>query len=420
MNKKLARNTNFEILRIIAMVMIVAHHFAVHSGLDISQMSYTNNLWISFLRNGGKIGVNLFVLISGYFLVNKSSYKSASILKLYIKALIYGLALFFIGRFCLGIQGPIYLVISPFSNSTWWFLTFYFVLFLTYPFINKLICSLDKKSYRLLIIITGALLIVPSFVFGANPIYNNVFWFFFLYIVAGYIKIFGNNIKVKPYILLLIYFAFYVALTVSNNALMLTQSRNFFLEFLYNITNIGITNNIFNILLSICFFLAFKQMKEKTNKFINILAGSTLGVYLIHDSIFISGWLWNTLCQNSIFQGGAYLILHSLYVIPIVYISCTLIDLLYTYTLELAVNKLLGLLNKKCLYRLDNKFNKVLEPQTKCNDEDASLDAPKDNCKVQNVNTIGNQLDDNQTNENSGKTTQTLNKQPKNQETDNG
>ena len=405
MNKNLARNTNFEILRIIAMVMIVAHHFAVHTGLDISQMSYTNNLWISFLRNGGKIGVNLFVLISGYFLVNKSSYKSANILKLYIKALIYGLVLFFISRFWLGIQGPIYLVIAPFSNSTWWFLTFYFVLFLTYPFINKLICSLDKKSYRLLIIITGALLIVPSFVFGANPIYNNVFWFFFLYIVAGYIKMFGNNIKVKPYILLLIYFVFYVALTVSNNALMLTQSRNFFLEFLYNITNIGITNNIFNILLSICFFLAFKQMKEKTNKFINILAGSTLGVYLIHDSIFISGWLWNTLCQNSIFQSSAYLILHSLYVIPIVYISCTLIDLLYTYTLELAVNKLLGLLNKKCLYKLDNKFNKVLESQSKCNGEDASLDVPKDDCKVQSLNTIGNQIDDNQTNESNDKTT---------------
>lgn len=99
MDKKTVRNSNFELLRILAMIMIVAHHFAVHSALDVSTMSYANNLWISFLRNGGKLGVNIFIMISGYFLISSKKYKSSNILKLYLKMLIYGLILFLVYRF---------------------------------------------------------------------------------------------------------------------------------------------------------------------------------------------------------------------------------------------------------------------------------------------------------------------------------
>ena len=65
------RNSNLELLRIIAMVFIVSHHFAVHGFGDCNfVISNPNNYLIYFLSIFGKIGVDIFVLISAYFMVN--------------------------------------------------------------------------------------------------------------------------------------------------------------------------------------------------------------------------------------------------------------------------------------------------------------------------------------------------------------
>ena len=51
------RQSNIELLRIVAMVLIVAHHFAVHGGFDFPLANITvNRLWIQFIQIGGKIG----------------------------------------------------------------------------------------------------------------------------------------------------------------------------------------------------------------------------------------------------------------------------------------------------------------------------------------------------------------------------
>ena len=66
--EKPARNAAFELLRIIAMLFIIAHHFYVHGGF--SSISPTNKALMTFFEFGGKFGVAIFVMISGYFLVN--------------------------------------------------------------------------------------------------------------------------------------------------------------------------------------------------------------------------------------------------------------------------------------------------------------------------------------------------------------
>lgn len=79
------RSSNFEILRIIAMIMIVAHHFSVHGGFEMYISSLQlNTIFLQFLQFGGKIGVNIFVLISGYFLINTDNIKVKKIIKLWI------------------------------------------------------------------------------------------------------------------------------------------------------------------------------------------------------------------------------------------------------------------------------------------------------------------------------------------------
>lgn len=68
--RKIGRSSNLELLRILAIIMIIAHHYSVHGGWDIpNELSY-NRIIVQFLSLGGKLGVNCFVLITGYFMIN--------------------------------------------------------------------------------------------------------------------------------------------------------------------------------------------------------------------------------------------------------------------------------------------------------------------------------------------------------------
>lgn len=65
------RNSNLEFLRILSMVFIVSCHFAIVGFGDYNLViSNPNNYLIYFLDLFGKVGVDIFILISAYFMIN--------------------------------------------------------------------------------------------------------------------------------------------------------------------------------------------------------------------------------------------------------------------------------------------------------------------------------------------------------------
>ena len=109
--KKAPRQSNLELSRILAMYLIVMHHFSVHGGVSIWSGSapLSFNFYLDqLLSTGGKIGVNLFVLITGYFLAKKFS-KFSSLVYLWIKTFSYVIIFFLL--FCA-------LGLHPFSWSS--------------------------------------------------------------------------------------------------------------------------------------------------------------------------------------------------------------------------------------------------------------------------------------------------------------
>lgn len=64
------RSSNIELLRILSMLMIVAHHFVVNSGLlncIDSQVKFNfRDYFLLLFGWAGKTGINCFVLITGY------------------------------------------------------------------------------------------------------------------------------------------------------------------------------------------------------------------------------------------------------------------------------------------------------------------------------------------------------------------
>ena len=71
---KKQRNSNLELLRIFAMMAIIAHHFVVNSTVD-KQYDYLNptlnHYFLEIWGMWGKTAINSFILISGYFLLLK-------------------------------------------------------------------------------------------------------------------------------------------------------------------------------------------------------------------------------------------------------------------------------------------------------------------------------------------------------------
>ena len=211
------RDSNIEILRIISMFLIIAHHFSVHGGFKflISDVSI-NKFWIQFLQLGGKIGVNIFVLISGYFLINTKKVQINKILKLWIQIFMYSIVIFqiFISTgFIKEIVPEDWNNFFPITQSRWWFASTYFILYLIFPYINKLLTNLDKRTYLKMIILTTFLWVVIPTISNSLNQCDNLIWFIYLYAVAGYIKLHLTNLKEfgkKPILIAILFFFSYV------------------------------------------------------------------------------------------------------------------------------------------------------------------------------------------------------------------
>lgn len=80
-NSSKIRQSNIELLRIAAMLMIVGHHMAVHGIYHVtagenaynvySMGTQLNKAFTSLFAPGGEIGVAIFFMITGYFQIKK-------------------------------------------------------------------------------------------------------------------------------------------------------------------------------------------------------------------------------------------------------------------------------------------------------------------------------------------------------------
>lgn len=332
------RNSALEILRIISMLMIVFHHFAIHGEFKWETNFITvPHLWYNFIILWGKLGVNLFVLISGYFLISDKdcSINIKKILKflgqvVFYSVLIYSLFVIFMGE-SLNVESIIK-AFFPIAFQNWWFASTYFLLFLIHPFLNMGLIALDKKSYQkfiiLFVFIWSVLLTIMSKTYQSNEFV----WFVLLYAIAGYARLYGFNEKMtsKQYFIL----AFIIML--------ITYLATNYITFLETKNEIGTGHELYfsdmqkttTFFSAICLFMAFVKIKPFYNKWVNIISSATFGVYLLHDSNYTRTFLWHDLFKNSNYQETAMIIPYSIFVVFIVYIACVIIDLIRQYTVE--------------------------------------------------------------------------------------
>ena len=352
------RYSNIELLRIVAMVLIVAHHFAKHSGFDFPLDKITiNRLWIQFIEVGGKLGVDLFVLISGYFLISQKTTKTSRLLKLWGQIFFYSVLIFLIftvsGIKPLGLKELIK-HIAPITCSQWWFASTYFVLYLLVPYINRLLHTFDKDQYILFLAVLVLLWsVIPSFT-GQAFQSNALLWFVVLYSIAGYIRLYGIKTALSSRRLLGYAFACLLLTFLSAIVFDIMGIKIPFFgkhaTFFYGMQKLPI------LIISLLMFIGFTKLSIGYHKSINLIASATFGVYLIHDSSYVRSFLWKTLFNSVAYSDSNLLILYSMIVIIIVFVGCSVIELMRIHLIE---NHAVSYFDRISMF-IDNKIKMTL------------------------------------------------------------
>lgn len=345
------RKSNFELLRIISMFLIVIAHCVYYVDFSAYADWSINSLIVKILRIGAKIGVNCFVLITGYFMVN-STFKIEKLIKLEIKVVAYTMGIFILNVFIGIVEINFKLLIQsmfPIIFSLYWFMTAYVLLYMFSPFLNEFIKKVKKEQLlKLIFVLVLVRIIIPTITTSELGL-SNLSWFITLYLISAYLKknitFFDNkktNRKIFIFNLTFIILSIIVITFFSNKVPILKGHENYF----------SMMNKIPLVLCSISLFSIFKSIEIK-NKVINNIAKNTLGVYLIHENIIIRKFIWENFLTKNISNSLLLIIYITTYCLCL-FIACILIDKIINFIVEI-IYKLL----KKIFYKI--KLNEKLE-----------------------------------------------------------
>lgn len=350
---KYKRNSNFEILRIISIIMVIVSHYCAHGfeSVNLSQSYTMKALFVRSLRIG-EIGVGCFVLISGYYML-ESNFKISKVIKLEAEVIFYGLLDTLINIIYSGTSVDIkqlVKVLFPNLFNQYWFVSAYLIIYILSPFLNILIKHVSKEAFRiLLIIILTIWVIIPTFlgkVIGGGTNVYSIVSFCVFYFIAVYIRIY--NIKFFEHINLGICFtASFMVMCIS----VVVFSKMSF----ENIYRFYDCDSLFVLICSMALFIYFKNRKVFFSKAVNWCAGSVFGIYLLHDNAVIYDFLWNGLLRvRDQFNSKYFLVCMSGSILAI-FIAGVMVDKLRIYFVERPIIRVMD--SKLC--RLDELFEQL-------------------------------------------------------------
>lgn len=312
-HKSHARYANFELLSIIAMFMIVMYHIVCHcvegqlqssSSIFNEPVFFKRLLILNTIKTFGIIGNAIFILISGYFLVNRKPdhINMAEISKKLLFQLGFAtIVLVFVPTVLHALKSDVYIVMNNITrfNTTSWFVGYYFVVVLCGAvFLNRFLEKLDAKKYAAFLLVLFAVVqfsysgaLAEHLMEGLRTVLNGIF----LCSLGGYIRRYNPFKNVRLYVLPMLIFCVYGLVWISGynvtetniEAYMIKESTESFAQSVPSYENYSIVI----IILSVCMFELFKRMHIPEKRLFSFLGKATFMVYLIHDnSTFYKLW----------------------------------------------------------------------------------------------------------------------------------
>lgn len=307
------RNSTFELLRIVAILLIMTHHiivFGLGGGNYNITVCYdgTTPIVNDILNCLCIVGVNLFILITGYFGVKSVARSLFRLIPVYLCVVIFVM----IQRHEISS--------SAWNMKEWWYIPHFCILVLCSPMIESSIADISQIKFTRFIILLTIINVLFGYYRGyVNSNGYNFVNFVYLYYIARYMKSMRNNryiciaFKYGIYIYLLCSITLGVIHTYSVNNGHAYDSMWYF----------GYNNPL--VLISSIGLFCWFSTKHIQSKFINFIAGGTFAVYLICTKEF--GQLHIGSKGLLIFIKYSYwgMILYSLLITVVLYLPCSVV-----------------------------------------------------------------------------------------------
>ena len=347
---KQQRNSVIELLRILCILMVIAGHYYAH-GIAYAMAPFgpeTYSLRIlamQLISFGADIANDLFVIITGYYMIN-STMKGKRIGKLFAEMLFYAWVIVLVFHLT-GLKTltgeALKEALLPFWSGENWFVTCYLLLCLMVPFLNPFLKNLEQKQFVKLLAILFAIRFV-------TPLFDTkTFWstahgfeqFIFLYMIGAYIKLHGFQIKLLQNKwcwrgILVVLIGLWFAISAGTGLKGLTYQSA---EFIGDVTKYF---PIFSVLISSSLLVVALGIKPFHCKFINLISGSVLAVYLIHDNPLVREFIWWTISPNIDLIGSNHIFVHMIQKVLFVFVTCVVIDQIRIWLIEKPIEKLLS------------------------------------------------------------------------------
>ena len=316
-----ARSLNIELLRILAMLLVVYCHMIIH-------VDFTNGIsrivlpmypgWksaISFtIVQYGQVGVSIFFMISGYFLVKKH-FSWRRIFSTWFQMFLYAvlcLVIAFVAKQFLtlpfgtnellsGSQSldTVLWSLCPFLYNSYWFIDAYILMLFLSPFINAIYAHMSQKQVLALIALLMFIGTWPLFLSRAND-WNNVVYAVLGYAIGAYIQTYRDSLRAISNGVLAVCTVLCTALMLGFNHFVLSGSR-----WAQRLTWTGQIHQglqILPICIAFCFFVATCRLPQLRlphvwSTFLLQVSAGTFGVYLLHENTFGFRFIWGVVAS---------------------------------------------------------------------------------------------------------------------------
>lgn len=311
------RQFALDILKVVAMIMVITTHFPLGIESDFGSAQYNIR---AFFVSFSYCAVNVYALISGYCLVGKKTYFSR-VINLWIIVLFYSVVNLLLNAIIFDkfSAKSLILAILPILSDEFWYATGYIVLYLFVPFINILMDNLSFRNTKKLVFLLLFTFGIGSWIsqrlggstLGVNSGYS-VIWLMIMFIVGAAIKKYGvrvvsifnkehNNVWYIVIALcsgLCVFASEYIFYYISG--LLLSAPQPFKLLYGYC--------SPFIIVMSISLFVFFSKLKINTSKgikFFTVLSSFSFSTYIIHSCDSFRELVWNILFEK---YNGCFLV----------------------------------------------------------------------------------------------------------------
>lgn len=343
------RNSSVELLRLVSMLMVVGYHYVYVGGggwLAQQPMSVAKFVYQFVYMGGGWVANFMFFAMSVWFLMDREHTLTSGLRRVWIlerQLLFWSITLLAVtlvlhhGGVYVGDGLPMTAVRSvfPLSTNLWWYASAYALFLVLLPFLNDGLRRLSKRRHGQLaavcLVVWGVGGLVPHVEFGL--IDANVFVFIYWYVLISYYRWHMRELDVRScWALIGAGIVIELVYLLAANAIFMATGRmagmQMFIFDHWRLPSMMIGAGIM--------LLALRRRFHSV--FVNVLAASAFGVYLIHfyPPIFRC---WTTYLPLQKVYGSAHPIIAGTLAILRVFVVCLLLDLLRQGLFHLTVDR---------------------------------------------------------------------------------